>query len=212
MVVLDRPPQVIPSVQVPLAPSQPERPLPRLHRWTPEQYVKMIKAGVFEDCRCELIDGEIFDMAAQNNPHVFGISRTTRVLLAVFDETWWVTIQSTVRLPRGDMPDPDFAIRPGPGSADNDVQPLPLLVIEVSDDTLLSDQVIKSSMYAANGIQDYWILNVRDRQLEIYRDPMPDETRRHGYRYASINTFAAGAKVSALAKPETEIEVARMLP
>jgi Uma2 family endonuclease len=172
----------------------------------------MISTGVFGDCRCELIDGEIFDMAAQNNPHVFGISRTTRVLLAIFDETWWVTIQSTVRLPRGDMPDPDFAVRPGPGSSDNAVQPLPLLVIEVSDDTLLSDQLIKSSMYAANGILDYWILNVRDRQLEIYRDPVPDATRRHGYRYTSINTFPAGSKVRALAKPEAEFEVDKMLP
>src|SRR6202041_804759 len=110
------------------------------------------------------------------------------LIMTAFDESYWVTVRSTVRLPRGDIPDPDFAVRPGPISADNAVQPLPLLVIEVSDTTLLFDQIVKSSLYAANGIQDYWVLNVVDRQVEIYRDPVADATRRHGYRYASINT------------------------
>jgi Uma2 family endonuclease len=220
MTVLAQPNQVSPSIST-AAPGTAPNPTPApaslhagpvLHRWTPEEVMKMVAADVFEGKRLELIDGELFDMPPQENPHVAGISRTTRVLVAAFDESYWLTIQSTVRLPRGDMPEPDFSIRPGPASADKNVHPLPLLVIEVSDTTLLYDQIVKSSLYAANGIADYWILNVVDRQVEVYRNPVPDPTRRHGYRYATVNTFPPGSKISPLAAPHLALEIDRMLP
>jgi Uma2 family endonuclease len=174
--------------------------------------MQLADTGLFPGKRTELIDGELLDVAPQNNPHVSGISKTIRLLVAAFDESYWVTVQSTVRLPSGDAPEPDFAVRPGPASADNSVQPVPLLVIEVSDDTLLFDQTIKSSLYAANAIPDYWVINVKDRQVEIYRDPVPDPTRRHGHRYSSINTFKPGSVISPLAAPDVKFEVEKMLP
>ncbi|HZL34497.1 MAG TPA: Uma2 family endonuclease [Tepidisphaeraceae bacterium] len=185
---------------------------PAVHRWTPEEYIRLSELDVFHNQRTELIDGEIFDQAPQGNPHVAAVSCANRALFRAFDEAYWVTIRSTVRLPRGDMPEPDFAIRPGLHSTDDTVHPLPLLVIEVSDETLLYDQIVKSSLYAANGIPEYWVLNLRDRQLEVYRNPVPDPTRRHGHRYAAINTFLPGSAVRPLARPEVEIGVDRMLP
>jgi Uma2 family endonuclease len=116
-----------------------------------------------------------------------------------------------VRLKRDDLPEPDFAIRPGPISTDNDVHPTPLLAIEVSDSTLLYDQVVKSSLYAANGIADYWVVNLIDRQVEIYRNPVPDLSRRHGFRYSTVNTFAPGTKISPLAAPHISFDVDRLL-
>lgn len=173
----------------------------------------MLKAGILvEGHGCELIDGELFDVASQYNPHVAAVSRINRLLVAAFDESYWLTVQSTVRLRRGDLPEPDLAVRPGPEKADPDFNPLPFLTIEVSDTTLLYDQIVKSSLYAANGIQDYWVVNLIDRHVEVYRNPVPDTARRHGFRYASINTFSAGTKVSPLAAPQISFEVDRMLP
>jgi Putative restriction endonuclease len=70
---------------------------------------------------------------------------------------------------RRDAPDPDFAVRPGKPSPDPNVYPQPLLIIEVSDGTLMFGQVVKSSLYAANGIEDDWVVNVNDRQVEVRR-------------------------------------------
>ncbi|MDB5301497.1 MAG: uncharacterized protein JWO87_3160 [Phycisphaerales bacterium] len=151
-------------------------------------------------------------MAPQNNPHISAISNTNELLVLAFHGKYWLTVQATVRLPSGDAPEPDFALRPGRPSADNSVQPLPLLVIEISDETLLFDQTIKSSLYAANAIADYWVVNVKDRQVEVYRDPVPDPTRRHGHRYSSINTFKPGTSISPLAAPDVRFEVEKMLP
>lgn len=182
------------------------------HRWWPEEYVRLSEIGSFAEWRTELLDGDIFDVPQQDNAHVATVSNSSRVFLRTFDERYWVTVRSTIRLPRGDMPAPDVAVRPGPLSTDDSVHPLPLIVVEVSDQTLLFDQTIKASLYAANGIADYWVLNVVDRQLEVYRDPVADPTRRYGARYASVNTFRPGQRVSPLALPTASIEIERMLP
>lgn len=81
MTVITQPPQVVPSIPSPPPASAPCIE-PTRHRWTPEEYIKMIDANLFEDRRMELIDGEIFEISSQNNPHVAGISKTTRLLVA----------------------------------------------------------------------------------------------------------------------------------
>lgn len=182
------------------------------HRWTADEYFKLSEAGVVFTHRTELIDGEIFDVTAENNPHVAAISKIARLLIAGFDERYWVTIQSTVRLPSGDIPEPDFAVRSGPASPDNAVHPLPLLVIEVSDETLLFDQIVKSSLYAANGIPDYWIVNVKERRLEVFRKPVRDDNRKFGWRYEDQTVIVATGAVQPLAKPDLQWEVIRLLP
>jgi Uma2 family endonuclease len=184
---------------------------PTLDRWTFEQYMRLGEAGLFPDSRTELIDGEIYDVPAQNNSHVAAISNISRLLMAAFDENYWISIQSTVRLRRGDAPDPDFAVRPGKPSPEPNVYPQPLLIIEVSDRTLLFDQVVKSSLYAANGIEDYWVVNVNDRQVEAYRQPVEDAARRFGWRYGLLSVYRAPQSISPLVKADAAFEVARML-
>src|SRR2546421_752416 len=137
--------------------------IPHPHRWTADEYCAAGDAGLLGQRRTELIDGEIYDLPPQKNPHVAAVSNLTRLLIAAFDDTYWVTIQSTIRLPRGDMPEPDFAIRSGPASSDDAIHPLPLLVIEVSNESLLHDRTIKAEMYAANSVPEYWIVNVREK-------------------------------------------------
>jgi Uma2 family endonuclease len=53
--------------------------------------------------------------------------------------------------------------------------------LEVSDSTLRYDRGRKSSLYARAGIRDYWIVNLVDRQVEVYRDPVADPRQHYGY-------------------------------
>lgn len=185
--------------------------VPAPHRWTVDGFLRAAEAGLFEGQRVELIEGEIIDMPAQKDPHAFAVSRLVRALLTLFPEPFWVKIQATTRLNDYSGPEPDIAVMSGPPSPPAVVAPLPLLVVEVSDTTLLYDRTSKASLYAANGIADYWVVDVNARQIEVFRNPVIDPSRRFGWRYASVTILRVGEFVRPLAKPDVEIEVKRLV-
>src|SRR5437762_1340115 len=45
------------------------------------------------------------------------------------------------------------------------------LFVEVSDTTLTQDRGPKKRIYARANIPQYWIINLVDRQIEMYREP-----------------------------------------
>jgi len=123
---------------------------------------------------------------------------------------YWMRVQATLYLDSENAPDPDFVIAPVPITAEIDAIIRPLLVIEVSDSTLLYDEIVKGGLYAAHGIEDYWIINVNDRQLEVYREPVKDTLHRHGWRFRSCTTLRPPGQVTPLAKPEARINLAEL--
>ncbi len=87
-----------------------------------------------------------------------------------------------------------------------------VLIIEVSDTTLRFDRGKKASMYAKQGIADYWIVNILGRQIEIHRDPIMDPSHKWGFRYNSIQIFKPGDTVSPLAASGVSVGVDELLP
>ncbi len=84
--------------------------------------------------------------------------------------------------------------------------------MEVSETTLSYDRNTRGSLCAAAGISDYWIVNLVDRQVEVFRDPVPDPSRPFGYRYASETDHLPGDVVSPVALPGATIAVVDLLP
>ena len=86
-------------------------------------------------------------------------------------------------------PEPDLAVVPG-ARADYRAShpPRPALALEVADSSLDFDREHKGSLYARAGVQDYWIVNLIDRVLEVYRDPGQDPSAPYGWRYRSVET------------------------
>jgi Uma2 family endonuclease len=80
------------------------------------------------------------------------------------------------------------------------------------DASLRFDRQRKGSLYARAGIQDYWIVNLVDRVLEVYRDPGPGPSAVYGWRYRSVTTLAPPADVAPLAFTSSRIAVAGLLP
>lgn len=173
----------------------------------------MADLGFFAEERVELIGGEIQTVSPQSNFHSSGIKRTERLLELAFGNGYWVRAQMTLDLSPLSQPDPDIAVIVG-----DYLNPTPavprgaLLIVEVSDTTLRLDRTRKASLYAAAGIEDYWILNLVDRQLEIRRDPRPDATQDFGHGYASLATLLPGDFASPLALPGAKVAVADLLP
>src|SRR2546422_740190 len=74
------------------------------------------------------------------------------------------------------------------------------------------DRDVKGSLYARAGIQDYGILNLVDRVLEVYRDPVPDAAAPYAWRYQTVTVAIPPAVVTPLAFSAMRIAVADLLP
>jgi Uma2 family endonuclease len=186
---------------------------PRPYRWTLDEYYKLCEDGFFLERRVQLIDGEIIEMPAQKNEHAWAIKATDVALSAAFGPNYWVRIQMSLDLSPHSVPDPDLAVIAGAFSMHRATTnpTTALLVVEVSETTLWYDRNRKANLYAAAGISDYWIINLVDRQVEVYRDPVPDPNAPFGWRYASETDHQPGV-VSPLAQPGATIAVADLLP
>ena len=183
-------------------------------RWTADAYYQAGDAGLFLEKRVQLIDGEIIEMASQKNYHALGTGYMVHFLSLAFGPNYWVRDQKSLDLSPLSVPDPDVVVIAGGmfTHAGTSNPTTALLIVEVSDTTLGYDRRVKTSLYAASGIADYWILNLVDGQLEVYRDPIPDTSTRFGWTYASRTDLPAGATVSPLALPGASIAIADLLP
>jgi Uma2 family endonuclease len=188
--------------------------VPALRHFSNREYYAILDAGWFLEHRVELIDGEILEMAPQKNLHAIGVKAAEYVLEHVFGTGYWVRAQASLDLRPRSIPDPDIAVVVGNFRSHNrNANPTTaLLIVEVSDTTLAYDRSWKASLYAACGIADYWIVNVVDQQVEVYRNPVADASKRFGFRYADRIDLTAGAIISPLAAPTAKIAIADLLP
>jgi Uma2 family endonuclease len=186
---------------------------PRPHRWTREEYFQMIDLGWFPDKRVELINGEVVEMPSQYDVHLAAITLSADALRAAFGSSYWVRAQGSLDLSPHGIPDPDLAVTLGnPRGSMRTIATSALLVVEVSDSSLPYDRTYKANLYAAGGIADYWIVNLVQRQLEVYRDPVPDSTQPFGFRHATRTILDPMDVVSPLAATQASIKVADLLP
>lgn len=173
----------------------------------------MAEAGLFGNRRVELIEGEVIQMAAQATPHRAAITKISRMLLSAFDPAKeWVVIQGTLVLPPRSAPDPDFHVFAAPVGTPDDGLPRPLLAIEVSDTTYRRDSGSKLRLYARAGIEDYWIVNLPQRRVEVYRQPENPTGVRSGWRYAEVRFVGPGQEVRPLKRPDLTFATDAMLP
>ncbi|MCC6419422.1 MAG: Uma2 family endonuclease [Gemmataceae bacterium] len=187
---------------------------PRKWRWRRKDFYRLSELGFFDGQRVELIEGVIYQMPAQKNLHCMGISLTEDALRVAFGPGHWIRVQMSLDLSPLSVPDPDVAVVPGTiRSYQGQNNPVTaLLIVEVSETTLPFDRTRKMSLYARSGIEDYWILNLIHRQLEVHRDPAPDTAQPHGYGYATRHILGPTDTVSPLAVPDVSIAVADLLP
>lgn len=186
---------------------------PRRLRWTVDDYFRLYEQGFLDGRRVELIDGEIIRMPAQGRDHMVCITKLNELLVHHFPTTThWVAPQGTLKLDKYNAPDPDFHVRDVPVGTPDAQLPKPFIVIEVSDTTYAKDAGPKLRLYARSGMQEYWIVNVQARCLEVYRKPQNTTGRRSGWCYADIHILKPAESVTMLARPGITWTVSSMLP
>jgi Uma2 family endonuclease len=187
---------------------------PQTRRWTKAEYYHMAELGWFEGQRVELVEGEVVVMSPEKPRHYSSLDRVADVVRALFGAEYWVRAQAPLDLGESTEPEPDVAVVRGRRDLfeRSGVHPTTaVLIVEVSESSLIYDRTRKGSLYAARRIADYWIVNLAEGQLEVYRDPTADPSEEFGFRYQSSIVPKSGESVTPLALPDRAIRVADLL-
>ena len=184
-----------------------------LRRWQRVEYDRLVDLGLFQGEPIELIAGQLVVAEPQGAYHASAITKVDYALRAVVPPGWIVRLQAPVSLDDESEPEPDVVVVPGrPGDYRDSHPAYPALAVEVSESSLEFDRRSKGSLYARAAVPDYWIVNLVDRVLEVYRDPGPDTSAAFGWRYRSVTRLAPPATVAPLALPGASLPVADLLP
>lgn len=181
-------------------------PLP-LRKFTLEEYHRMGETGILKDDRVELIEGGIVTMFPIGPEHSVSTMSAYDRLKSVFRVGYCVWSQQPLTLPDSEV-QPDIAVVEGTRSDYVHSHPTTaVLVLEVANTSLEYDRKVKASLYARAGIKDYWIVNLLDDRVEVYREPaeMPGEPYQWGYK--QVRYYTMDEYVSPLEKPKTRIKV-----
>ncbi len=142
-----------------------------------DEYHWLIEHGFFhEDEHVELIRGVLHQMSPEGPRHVAAIDRLHDHFFSKLRERAQVRAQHPISLPSSNSePEPDLVLAQKQEDYYSDRHPVPadvFLVVEVAASSLGEDRRVKVPLYAAAGIAECWIVNLRDDRIEVYREPV----------------------------------------
>jgi Uma2 family endonuclease len=180
----------------------------RKHLTDLDEWQRLGEANIFPPgSRLELIEGEILEMAPIGSNHAGHLKRLNHLLSNLVFGKAILSVQDPLQLGDLSEPEPDFMLlKP---NADFYCSRHPnaddvLLLIEVADSSLSFDQNQKLRLYAQHNIPEYWLMNLNDSCVEVYRQP-------HGDCYAEKTTLRAGDTVSLSQLENISIDIADIL-
>jgi len=188
--------------------------VPSPYRWTREQFHQLGGTGFFDGQRVILMEGEIIAMPPVGNLHRGIVTLASAVLRDVFGSSFFVSEEKPFDVGNATDPLPDIAVVAGTmrdflfqGITDA------VLIVEVSDSTIVYDRNEKASLYAKAGVADYWIINLDHKppQVEVHRQPQPDDTQRYGFGYSKKTVHQGSEIIQPLLAPGP-VAVAALLP
>ncbi len=177
------------------------------HRFSVTDYYRMAETGVLHaDARVELLDGQIIDMSPIGPFHGSVTKQLLQLLAAAARGRWLVAVQDPLHLDDHSEPEPDLMLLKPVPDFYRQQHPRPgdvLLLIEIADTTLQTDQEIKLPAYGQAGLAEVWIVNLVEERLEVYREP-------HFTGYGSKTVLRAGDQASPLNFPDVVVSVAAL--
>jgi Uma2 family endonuclease len=163
-------------------------------RFTVDEYERIIASGSLnEPKKVELIDGYMVTKMGKSAEHGFSVKEVQKALAQTLPPGWTWRQEQPVRIPAYDEPEPDIAIVRGSDADYRHRVPEPAdvgLLVELSATSVYADR-IQGNVYGRSAIPVYWIVNLVDRQVEVYTDPGPTG-------YASRSDFTSGQQVTVL--------------
>ena len=160
-----------------------------IFRLTVDQYHELIRSGkLTDDDPVELLEGILVFKMPKKTPHTTSNGLARRSIEAVIPPGWHYRSQEPITLDDGE-PEPDGAIVRGRIEDYAAAHPVPrdvAVVIEVADTSLERDRGIKLRSYARAGIAVYFIINLIERQIELFTEPDPAAQPQPTYRQRKV--------------------------
>jgi hypothetical protein len=183
-----------------LQPSTALFPSDYLYRMSLEKYEQLIESGYFTEYdRFLLVEGLLVAKMTQHPPHVTSAELCDLALRKILPVGWHLRNDRPLRIPaRESMPEPDLVIARGEIRDYSRRHPEPpdvALVVEVSDSSLDKDRTLMFRTYGGGEVTRYWIVNLIDRQVEVYSSPS-GSSEPVGYRHCEV--FLPGQDVPLL--------------
>lgn len=177
--------------------------------FTRERYLALFDQGLLDpDDRVELLEGVVVAMAPASPPHDAVVSMVVEALWRVIGGRAAIRPQSSFVAGSRSVPEPDVAVVAGRPSDYLAAHPTTaLLVVEVASSSLPQDRLTKARIYAAADVPEYWIVNLRDGIVEVYRGP--DAPSR---AYRERREVRRGQRIDLAALPGASVAVADILP
>ncbi len=175
--------------------------------FTSDDINKMYEAGILgPDDRVELLDGEVI-LLNPGRRHIACTNRANAFLTEALGRRAIVSIQNPIVIDIYNELKPDVVVYKPREDFYVSSDPVPehaLLLIEISDTTLATDRAKKLPHYAASGVPEFWIEDLKHDLLLVYREPVGNE-------YKTCLTFRRGDSASPLAFPDVAIKVSDLL-
>lgn len=167
-------------------------------------YDRLVALGFFQRRHVELIHGILVEMSPIGPPHRAVVDRLTKLLVLRLGDRARVSTQQPFIAWDESEPEPDVSVVPE-GDYELSHPEQAFLLIEVADASLAYDRETKAPIYAASGVPEYWLVNLVERVVEVYRHP-------EGGRYTSVDRLKPGARIAPEAFPDVQILVSEILP
>ncbi|MDQ3549165.1 MAG: Uma2 family endonuclease [Chloroflexota bacterium] len=169
--------------------------------FTVHEFHKMAKAGILgEKERVELIEGEIIQMSPIGGSHVLEIARLVHLLVPLVEQEGLISPQGSLRISERTELLPDFVVLRNKQYDGVPVAADALLVIEVSDSSLSRDLSSKVAIYAAAGVQEYWVWDVKRHVVHQFTDPSEGQ-------YQQRREVKLGETITSVALPAISFKV-----
>ena len=177
-------------------------------RFTADEYLALADAGILaKEERIELLDGEIIQMAPIGNRHRNSVNWSADLMREAIGQRAMVQVRGSIQLDNFTMPEPDIAVIRR--RSINDLAPVSLsdvyLLVEVADSSLEFDLGEKLARYAAAGIPEVWVANLRAGELVVNTEP-------EGAAYAHVRVIPLDGRASPQAFPDVVLELADFIP
>ncbi|MFT3710403.1 MAG: Uma2 family endonuclease [Archangium sp.] len=187
-----------------LMPSPPRGAPPARVPITRELFQEMWRRGLFGDNHhIELIEGELYVIAPMGEPHARPVQHINVTLARELPKGFTFRCQLPFAASDISQPQPDFLVFKDGDLPDDDMPENAALAIEVSDSTLDFDLKRKSAIYARAKVAEYWVLDVKRRELVIHRTPS-------GSKYRSVKRISDLSAVRANSVPGLELDLSHV--
>ena len=180
-------------------------------QWSLDDYHQMIAMGLLGDRPVELLNGIVVDTAPEGPEHAYLADTNTKYLAQLLGNRATVRDGHPITLPgiadlHDSEPEPDIAIVKPLGPVYRQRHPYPediFWVIEYAHSSLAKDSQAKRQLYAAAGIPEYWLINLKNRCATVMAAPL------NGH-YTMETTHTSGM-IQPLAFPEIAVSVQKLI-